>query len=289
LQHFNSFTPEREMKARFIHPKQDVFYFTEMDHLMAFCREHKIRLHGHTLIWHKDNAPWMDNFSGNRSDWENMMKDHIQKIVSHCKSYVKSWDVVNEAFNDDGSLRQNIWLKNIGESYIEKAYQYAAEADSSAQLFYNDYSIEKDGPKLSAVLHYFQKAKTKGVKLHGIGMQMHVTLRYPSQPELDDAVKRIAAEGYTIHYSELDVRLNEDHKLFGSLKKVLALQKERVREIVAGYQKINRRQQFGITLWGVSDNDSWLTEDKIRSRPLLFDSRYRMKPAFCGFAEGLRN
>src|SRR5205085_11721595 len=97
----------------------------------------------------------------------------------------------NEAFNDDGSLRNNIWLKNIGESYIEKAFLYASQADSSAVLLYNDYSIEKPGPKLSAVLALLQKIKAKGVKVDGIGMQMHVTLEYPAIEEIAEAATSI--------------------------------------------------------------------------------------------------
>jgi endo-1,4-beta-xylanase len=286
---FNSFTPEKVMKPQYIHPKREVYNFWEVDHLSEFCKENKIRLHGHTLIWHKSLPPWMENFKGNRDEWDAMMKEHIQTIVAHCKNFVKSWDVVNEAFNDDGTLRKNIWLKNIGEDYIEKAFRYAAEADSGAILFYNDYSLEHNGQKLGAVLSYISKMRAKKIKVDGIGLQMHVSLERPTISDINGAAQNIQHEGLLVHYSELDVSLRPDHSIFTSKKKLLELQYKRMKEIVQGYMKLNPHNRFGITLWGVSDNDSWLSEDSFRARPLLFNRRYKIKPAYCGFIEGLGN
>jgi endo-1,4-beta-xylanase len=228
----------------------------------------------------------MENFEGNSTDWENMLKDHVQTIVTHCKRYVRSWDVVNEAFNDDGSLRNNIWLQHIGKSYIEKAFRYAYGADSTAVLLYNDYSIEKYGPKLNSVISLFSGLRKKGVKVDGIGMQMHVTLTYPEISEINDAAMQIQKAGFKVHYSELDVRVTEAG-IFISKKKLQEQQRTRYRDIVKGYTALDKEKRFGITMWGVSDNDSWLMEDKIRSRPLLFNVNYKIKPAYCGFLEGL--
>lgn len=289
LAQFNSFTPEKIMKPRYMHPKKDSYDFNETDHLIDFCRENKIRLHGHTLVWHKALPAWIEKFKGNQAEWETLLKEHIQTVINHCKGYVKSWDVVNEAFNDDGTLRKNIWLKNIGETYVEKAFQYAAEADPSARLFYNDYSLEKHGPKLAAVLKFFSEIKAKGIKIDGMGMQMHVTLEYPAITDINQAALSIQEAGFLVHYSELDVRLNEGHKLFLSGKRLLELQKDRMKAIVQGYMKLNPGNRFGITLWGVSDNDSWLSEESIRARPLLYNTSYKIKPAYCGFLEGLRD
>jgi endo-1,4-beta-xylanase len=288
LSQFNSFTPEMVMKPWYLHPKKDQFNFSEIDHLMAFCKEHQIRLHGHTLVWHKGLPPWIENFKGSKEEWEALLRDHIYTIVNHCKSYVKSWDVVNEAFNDDGTLRRNVWLKNIGESYIEKAFQYAAEEDPGALLFYNDYSIEKQGEKLDAILKFFGNLKAKGIKVDGFGMQMHVTLEYPTTGEINKAALSIENAGFMVHYSELDIRLNEGHKLFVSGRRLLEMQRQRMKEIVKGYMKLKPQSRFGITLWGVSDNDSWLTERSVRARPLLYNSSYKIKPAYCGFLEGLQ-
>lgn len=284
---FNSITPERIMKPMYLHPKKGVYDFAETDHLIDFCRQFQIRLHGHTLIWHKSLPTWIENFKGDPKEWEDLMKDHIQTIIRHCKGYIKSWDVVNEAFNDDGTLRKNIWLKNIGDSYIEKAYRYAREADTSALLFYNDYSLERYGSKFTAVLNYFKSLKAKGIKVDGIGLQMHVTLDYPYISDIDQTAINLQEEGFMVHYSELDIRLNE-HGLFSSKKHLLELQQQRMQVIVKGFMKLKPQYRFGITFWGVSDNDSWLTEKSMRARPLLYDARYKIKPMYCGFIEALR-
>jgi endo-1,4-beta-xylanase len=287
FKHFNSITAERIMKPAYMHPKRNTYNFHETDLLIDYCRQNNKRLHGHTLVWHSSLPQWMEKFKGDKNEWETMLKEHIQTIIKHCSPYVKSWDVVNEAFNDDGSLRNNIWLKNIGEDYIEKAFRYAAEADSTVLLFYNDYSLEKYDTKFLAVVSFLKNLKAKGVKIDGVGMQMHVNLNFPYISDINQAAIHLQEEGFIVHYSEMDVSLT-GHSIFASKSKLLELQKQRVRSIVEGYMKLNPKNRFGITFWGVSDNDSWLTEKRPRSRPLLFDADYKLKPAYCGFIEALK-
>jgi endo-1,4-beta-xylanase len=286
IAHFNSFTPEKVLKPEFIHPRPDKFDFNEVDRLMEFCAQRNIRLHGHTLIWYKALPHWMESFKGDAAACEQMMKTHIQTVIGHCRSGVKSWDVVNEAFNDDGTLRKNVWLKKIGDSYIEKAFRFAAEADPGAQLFYNDYGLEHNGAKLQAVLKFMRSLRDKGVKVDGIGSQMHVSLLDPGIDEINDAAKAVVNAGFMLHYSELDVTLGGNGMMSG--KKLREQQRVRMKDIVSGYIALPQHARFGITLWGVSDNDSWLSEVHFRANPLLFDKRYRRKPAFCGFIEGLK-
>lgn len=287
LSQFNSITPEKILKPIYIHPKKDQYDFSETDHLIDFCKTYKKRLHGHTLIWDESLPLWMEKFKGEKADWEALMKNHIQTVVNHCKGYITSWDVVNEAFNDDGTYKKNIWFRNIGETYIEKAFMYAYEADPSAKLFYNDYSLETNGPKLDKVLKHFSGLRSRGIKVDGIGMQMHVSVDYPAVTAINLSALSIQAQGFLVHYSELDVILSGREHLFTSKKKLFVLQKERVKQIVEGYLRLKPEYRFGITLWGVSDNDSWQTEKHPRSRPLLYDVRYKLKPAYCGFLEGL--
>jgi endo-1,4-beta-xylanase len=285
--HFNSFTPEKILKPQYLHPEKDRFDFFECDRLMDFCEARKIRLHGHTLVWHKALPGWMEGFKGSAQEWEMMLREHVQTIVKHCSGKIKSWDVVNEAFNEDGTLRKNIWLTNVGEQYVEKAFQFAREADSTVLFFYNDYSLEKNGQKLRAVLAFLDALRAKGIRVDGIGLQMHVTLQQPRIEEINEAAKIISEHGYLVHYSELDVALNAGESPFSSRKKKYTKQEQRMKEIVAGYTKLKPEMRFGITLWGVSDNDSWLSDESERARPLLLDRDYEMKPAFCGFLEGL--
>jgi endo-1,4-beta-xylanase len=284
---FNSITAEKVMKPQYLHPEKDKYYFEETDNLIAFCKEFKIRLHGHTLVWHNANPKWMENYNGTREEWDAILKDHVQTIIKHCKHYVKSWDVVNEAFNNDGSLRKNIWLKNIGEEYIEKSYLYAQEADPEAILFYNDFSLEQYGQKFRAVVNYFEKLKAKGIKIDGIGMQMHITSELPYISEINQATIHLQEKDFLVHYSELDVSLATG-SLFATKKGKLQRQRERYKSIMEVFSQLKKEYQFGITLWGVSDNDSWLMERSSRTKPLLYDQNYKPKPAICGFLEGIK-
>lgn len=284
---FNSFTPEKIMKAAFIHPQENVFDFKETDRLIDFCRKNNKRTHGHTLVWYKRLPGWMEHYSGDTQAWEQMLKTHIQTIIGHCKGYIKSWDVVNEAFNDDGSLRENCWLKNIGPSYIEKSFIYAAEADPSAKLFYNDFDLESNPRKLNAVLKFFASLRNAGVHIDGIGMQMHISVSYPYVSDINEAALIIQNKNFLVHYSETDISISMSDKLFANTGSMLKLQKERMKEIVRGYMKLKKESRFGITMWGVSDNDSWLLKNNRRDKPLLFDAAYKVKPAYCGFVEGL--
>lgn len=285
---FSSLTTEKEMKPEYLQPKRNNFNFEEVDSLINYCKEYKIRLHGHTLVWHKANPLWLEKFKGEASEWEQLLKEHIQTTVKHCKHYIKSWDVVNEAFNDDGTLRKNIWLKNIGESYIEKAFQYAAEADPEAKLFYNDYSLENYGEKFNAVISFFERLREKGIKVDGIGMQMHVTIDYPYISDINQATLHLQEKKFLVHYSEVDVSLHNGHNFLASKKGLLRQQKDRYESIVKSFMQLDPKYRFGITLWGLSDNDSWLMEKSLRAKPLLYNSDYKSKPALCGFIAGLK-
>jgi endo-1,4-beta-xylanase len=287
ISQFNSITPEQSMKASVIHPQKEIYDFSETDFLIKFCKKYNKRLHGHTLVWYKNNPRWMERFKGNKVEWEQMLKEHIQTVIGHCKDGIKSWDVLNEAFNPDGSLRENIWLKNIGESYIEKSFRYAEEADPEALFFYNDFDLESRPAKLNAVLKFFSDLRSKGVKIDGIGMQMHISISSPYASEINMAAMQVEERGFMVHYSEFDITVVKGSSLTFGEKNQLRRQAARIKEIVAGYRHLRSKTSFGITMWGLTDADSWLTEKNGHDRPLLFDSRCRAKPAYCGFLEGL--
>lgn len=286
LSQFNSITAELIMKPAFIHPEKETFYFDDTDYLMDFCKKNNKRLHGHTLVWHKRLPAWMENFQGDPIAWEAMLKQHIQTIINHCKETIHSWDVVNEAFNEDGSLRDNVWLKNIGESYIEKSFLYAREADASAKLFYNDYNLESNKRKLNAVLQLVEKLRSKNIKVDGIGLQMHISDNYPDTDRIREAMTKIESQGLMVHYSELTVSLNNPFGTSELSNNMLEYQKMRMKEIIKTYLTLQKNSQFGITIWGVADPDVRLNKENIHWS-LLYDKDYKPKPAYCGLLEAL--
>lgn len=281
LSEFSSFTPEQILKASYIHPRENKFMFTEIDELMRFCKERRIRLHGHTLIWHREIPSWMYRKKGSKSEDLETMKQHIDQLVRHCAGKITGWDVLNEAFNEDGTLRENLWFKRIGPDYISEAFRAANTADSSALLFYNDYGLEVPGPKLNAVLKTLTSMRQDGVRIDGIGLQLHITIDYPSKAALEQACRQISEAGFMIHFSEVDIRVTGQKSSKKKQRELLETQANRFATLFQLYRSLPKRQQYGITIWGLSDADTWLNENNKRSQPLLFDEKYRPKPAYC--------
>jgi endo-1,4-beta-xylanase len=285
---FNSITPGNIFKSDALQPFEGVFEFDAADALVAFAMQTDKRIHGHTLLWHNQLPSWMNNFSGSREDWIEMMKTHIQTILTHFKGKVKSWDVVNEAFEDNGDFRENIWFENIGEEYLELAFEFAHEADSTILLFYNDYSIALRNSKCRAILEHFDGLKLKGVQVDGIGLQLHIFTRIPTNNEIENAVDAIAEKGYLIHFSEIDISMNLTGGGMNLTTNRLERQARKMRALTNIFQTIPKEQQFGMTVWGVSDLDSWIPSFFEREDyPLLYDENYEPKLMYCGFLEGL--
>jgi len=288
IKQFNSITPENIFKAEYIHPEPLFFNWSQADSLTSFCEQNNKRLYGHTLIWHKQLPQWILNFEGSSSDWEQLMKTHIQTIVTHFKNKVTAWEVVNEAFNEDGTLRNNIWKQKIGSGYIEKAFVFAQEADPNALLFYNDYNLEMNLTKRHSVLSLFNNLRNRGVRVDGIGMQMHVNTSYPEPSQIASAFQEIAANNFKIHVSELDISINPfDHNIEPS-EKLLTEQANLLGNIVFNYNEIPDQYQYGITFWGISDKNSWIRNYYNREDyPLLYDDNYLPKTCYCKLIETL--
>ena len=89
---------------------------------------------GHTLVWHSQTPRWVfEDASGNRVRRDTLlarMRDHIHTVVGRYKGRIKGWDVVNEALDEDGTLRKSPWLAIIGADYIAKAFQFAQRGGS---------------------------------------------------------------------------------------------------------------------------------------------------------------
>jgi endo-1,4-beta-xylanase len=281
IKQFNSITAENAMKFNALHPARTVFRWNDADYIVNFAKENNIRVHAHTLIWSKFNPKWVTEFQGSQSDWEELLKSHVQSIVSHFKGKVASWDVVNEAFDDKGNYKSCIWLDKLGPAYIEKAFRYAHECDPDALLFYNDYGQEFGGKKLQAILNMATDFKRRGVPIDGLGLQMHTVLRMENS-KIANTLKKVAAVGLMIHISELEVSVRYQKPASFLLDDNLALlQAQKYRAIFEAYNSIPKRQQFGVTTWNVADADSF-RNGKIKNHdfPLLFDLNYKPKAAY---------
>lgn len=290
IKEYNSLTAENAMKFVALHPGKDSYRWEDADYIVNFALDNNIRVHGHTLIWPRVNPPWVTTFKGSRNDWKRMLKTHIQTVVKHFKGKVKSWDVVNEAFEDNGTYKDNVWLRNIGKDYIELCFKYAREADPNVLLFYNDYGHEYSTKKLQAVLNLVKDFKSRNIPIDGLGLQMHTVVRV-TDLKIKNAINAVASTGLLIHLSELEVAINyQQPKSFIPDKTLLDRQASKYASIVKAYLSIPKKQQYGITTWNVGDKDSWKnSKGRNHDHPLLFDYQYQPKPAYKAFklaAEG---
>ncbi|MCZ2483166.1 endo-1,4-beta-xylanase [Aquirufa nivalisilvae] len=278
---FNSITAENHMKMALIHPEANRFDFVKGDEIVAFAKKNKSRVHGHTLVWHNQTAQWMKDFQGDQQAWENLLKNHIQTIVKHYQGQIAGWDVVNEAFLDDGSLRPSIWADHIPD-YLAKSFTWAHEADSKALLFYNDYGQDGKPKKMEAILNMVQDFKKRQIPIHGLGLQMHISIQSKNE-EIKQVIDQSTATGLHIHFSEVDVAVNpKNNPDFVMDTIVQKAQSEKFLLLFSSYAAIPVKQQYGITFWNVGDKDSWLRGyfKRPKEYPLLFDESYQRKGAY---------
>lgn len=230
---------------------------------------------------------------------------YITPMVNRYKAKVKAWDVINELFDDNGNLRNNtnspaptvngapdpswfVWSHYLGRDYALKAFNYASAADPTAVLFINDYNLESRPAKLDSLIKMVAELKGRGAKVDGIGTQMHIT-RNTSYDGIDKMFQKLAATGLKIHVSELDVRINPS-SVPGYILTPLEenYQARMYNYVVTSYLKyIPKAQQYGITIWGVSDNTSWLYNGG-KDFPLMYNSAFGKKQAYTGVLYALQ-
>jgi len=302
---FDSISPENVLKWEMVHPQPDRYNFDLPDKYVAFGEKNHMFIVGHTLVWHQQTPRWVfEDAKGKPVDRETLLKrmrEHIQTVVGRYKGRVNGWDVVNEALNDDGTLRQTPWLKIIGEDYIAKAFEFAHEADPTAGLQYNDYSLENEAKRQGAI-ELIKKLRAQGVPITGVGLQGHYRIDWPSIDQVDATIAAFAQLGVKVMITELDVdvlppalqhhgadisanvelqsQLNPyTNGLPDSVQQTLAKRYADLFGVVLKHRAVLTR----VTFWGVTDASSWLNNWPVRGRtnyPLLFDREGRPKPAF---------
>ncbi|MDW8049331.1 MAG: endo-1,4-beta-xylanase, partial [Nitrososphaerota archaeon] len=197
---FNMVTTENVLKFGPVHPQPTVYSFAGADRVIEFAEAHGMKVRGHTLVWHSQLPSWITAGRYTRDEWIQILRDHIMTVVGRYRGRIYAWDVVNEAIDDSGALRNTIWLQNIGPEYIELAFRWAHEADPNALLFYNDYGAEGLGVKSDAVYNLVKGLLEKGVPIHGVGLQMHISADSPPSPQSVAAnIRRLNNLGLEVH------------------------------------------------------------------------------------------
>ncbi|MGA3144830.1 MAG: endo-1,4-beta-xylanase [Verrucomicrobiota bacterium] len=302
---FDTISPENALKWEAVHPKPDQYNFGPAGQYVEFGQKNGMFVIGHNLVWHSQTPKWVfQDEKGNPVDRDTLlarMSNHISTVVGRYKGKIGGWDVVNEALNEDGTLRDSPWKKIIGEDYLLKAYQFAHEADPQAELYYNDYSLE-NAPKRNGAIVLIKKLQAQGVHIAGVGLQGHYKMDWPSPVQVDETIAAFSPLGVKVMITELDLNLlpaaTQSQAAEVSMNFALraelnpytnglpaAVQQQlaqRYADLFAVFVK-HHDVVSRVTFWGVTDGDSWLNNWPVKGRtayPLLFDRNCQPKPAF---------
>lgn len=297
---FNAITPENIMKSQLIHPEQNNYNFTIADKYVEYGQKNNMYIVGHTLVWHSQLPTFVSKIKSADSV-RIFMTDHINTVAGRYAGKMNSWDVVNEALNEDGTLRKSVFLNKLGEGYIKEAFDLAAKADPKAALYYNDYNIEQPAKRKGAI-ELIKKLQTSGSKIDGVGIQGHWSINSLNLKEIEESIIEFSKLGIKVAFTELDLtvlpnpwdmkgadvnqRFAENpamnpykNALPDSVQTVLANSYKEIFKIFLKHRdKISR-----VTFWGVDDSHSWLNGFPIRNRtnhPLLFDRALEPKKAY---------
>ena len=289
---FNQITPENLLKFQSVHPAADRYTFDAQDRYVQFGIDRKMQVIGHTLVWHNQTGTWVfQGPEGKPADREMLlarMRDHIHTVVGRYKGRIHGWDVVNEAIDEDGSLRKTPWRDGIGDDYVAKAFEFAREADPNAELYYNDYNLEKP-EKRAGVVKLVNDLKARGLRIDGVGNQAHWRLETPTIEAIEHALVDLNSTGLKVMYTELDINLlpsgGRGADPAAANPYANGLPDEKQQQLAARYADIfqlivkHRTRVSRVTFWGLSDADSWLNRGRM-NHPLLWDRQRQPKPAF---------
>ena len=312
IKEFNSITPENQMKWMNIHPSLDVYNFDIADKFVELGEANNMQIIGHTLVWHSQLAPdvfkpepigdpALDTLLVDSATLMNRIKAHIETVAGRYKGRVDGWDVLNEALNEDGTLRESNFLKIVGEEYIEKAFEWAHEVDPDAELYYNDYNLV-NAAKRDGAISLVKNLLDKGIQVDGIGVQAHWYLDGPTIDEIEECIIKYSDLGVKVMFTELDISVLPNpfnmrtadisarfkntpemnpypETLPDSVQNKLAQRYKEIFQLFSKHQdKISR-----VTFWGLHDGISWKNDFPIRGRTdyvLLFDKNMQPKEAY---------
>lgn len=299
-QQFNAATPENIMKAEIIHPGWDSYNFDLADKLVAYGKKYNIKINGHTLIWHSQLPVFVRRMK-DADSVKQFFTNHINTVASRYDKKVFSWDVVNEALEEDGTMRKSIFLEKLGPDFVTEAFRLAQAASPNAELYYNDYNNEQP-KKRTGCIALIKKIQAAGVRIDGVGIQGHWRAYNIPLKDIEESIIEYSKLGIKVMFTELDLGVlpnpwdgdaaDVNIKATYSAKMnpyASGLPDSMQVKLTKGYEDLfklflKHKDKIGrITFWGVNDEQSWLNGWPIPGRtnyPLLFDRNFKPKPAF---------
>jgi endo-1,4-beta-xylanase len=302
---FNAVTPENIMKAEIIHPQWDKYNFEMGDKLVAYAQKNNIKVNAHTLIWHSQLPAFVRSIK-DADSIKQFFTNHINTVAAHYDGKVFSWDVVNEALEEDGSLRKSVFLQKLGENYIVEAFRLAQKASPHSELYYNDYNIEQPRKRAGAIA-LIKKIQAAGVRIDGVGIQGHWRAYNIPLKDIEESIREFSALGIKVMFTELDLGVlpnpwdsdaadvNKKAEYSAKMNPYATGLPDSIQsKLSKGYGDLftlflKYKGKIGrVTFWGVNDGQSWLNNWPIQGRtnyPLLFDREFKPKPAFYSVIE----
>jgi len=305
LTEYNTITPENSMKWMYMEPEQGKFEFETADNYIDFSTKNDIAFIGHNLVWHSQLAGWVEKIDS-KEELSASLKNHVQTVAARYSGKIHGWDVVNEALNEDGTLRNSLFLKQLGPDYLINSFKWAQEADPKAELYYNDYNMTRQEKRAGAI-KLVKDIQASGARIDGIGMQAHWGLEDPTLEEIETSILEYSDLGIQVMITEFDITVlpnpwdlegaevsqnfeGSEHmnpytkELPDSVNTQLA---QRYKDIFSLFKKHSDKISR-VTFWGINDGVSWLNSWPIEERtnyPLLFDREYNRKPAYYSVLE----
>ncbi|TEB31724.1 glycosyl hydrolase family 10 protein [Coprinellus micaceus] len=270
---FGAITAENAMKWDATEPNRGQFNFGNADQVANWATSRGKLLRGHTLVWHSQLPGWVSGIN-DRNTLTQVIQNHINQLAGRYKGKVYAWDVVNEVFEDNGQFRNSVFYRVLGEEFIDIAFRAARAVDPAAKLYINDYNLDYAGPKINATLALVERLRSRGTPIDGIGSQAHLIVG--NLAGFEEQLVRLGQTGLDVAITELDIRIAkpvDSNKL---------AQQQRDYELVTR-ACLNVPKCVGITIWGVSDRNSWVDSTfPSYDSPLLWDDNYNRKSAYNG-------
>ena len=274
---FSSVTAENVMKWEAVEPTQGQYTVGQADGLVAFAGAHGQKVRGHTLVWHNQLPAWLtdgDLHHGSSCAGSCASTSRTRSATSRGKIW--QWDVVNEAFNDDGTLRDTLWLRALGPGYIADAFRWAHEADPKALLFYNDYNIEgRRTRRATPSTRWCGSCSAQGVPIDGVGLQGHLERQYGCPTACSGNLDRFARLGLATARSPRPTCAStlpvDDAETAAQATDYAAMLEA----------CLQARRCTSFTVWGYTDRYSWVPGVfEGEGAATLMDRQFRPKPAY---------